>query len=438
MGPEFNDIAIPLGIALGLSLTVERILEFLKRILTTTVSFDDVKHLSDISKIHEKYMALAKLQKRDKRQRDADAAASASAEALINNKDNAERQKLIADLQKYAPDSELDEDMPSTAVATATATLPRPERIQREFLMQLFGFALGIILARFAELQLFSSFHIAGVSFSAPVDYLLTGLLIGGGSAPIHTLLQFISERKVTATPDQVQREETMSQHRQITKAAPVSETLDEHNPELAGLKAIQYYGGVDRDALQWVHLRKQNPNLIIYHHTTMRRSSSFDDVVNVIKSRTDSKGNHWLTGYNCVITEDGGIHPFCRWDRYGNHATGLNARSLGISFNGNFETDASIPFSNPDGRYGPPVPTDEQLDAGARVVALWCHLYDIPLDFSEHIIPHSQVSDKTCPGQNFPYEMFKKLVNRYHAAWSDGEAKEYIQAFAHKKYLMV
>lgn len=206
----------------------------------------------------------------------------------------------------------------------------------------------------------------------------------------------------------------------------------------MAKLREIHYSGGVDREKLEWVHVRKSNPSMIIYHHTAMKRSSSFEDVVNVIKSRTDSKGNHWITGYHCVITEDGGIHPFCRWDRSGNHATGLNDKSLGISFNGNFETDASVPFANFDGRFGPALPTNEQLDGGARIVALWCHLYEIPLNFKERIIPHSQVSDKTCPGRNFPTKMFEELVTSYYKVWASGEAKAYIDAFAHKPYVRV
>ena len=434
---EFNAIAVPLGIAMGLSLTVERVLEFLKRILTSTVSIDDVKHLSDIPKIHEKYIALGKLQRRDILQRNADAAAESVAEELIKTRDDAKKRELITQIQEFVSDSELDESMTSTSVSTAPATLPRSERVQREFLMQMFGFALGIILARFTELRLFNSFGVVG--FQSWVDYLLTGLLIGGGSAPVHTLLRFISERKVTAQTEAVNSDESIKPV-SVAKSREKVQTLvgSQESPELIKLKEIQYYGGVDRDKLEWVHIRKANPSIIIYHHTTMNRSSSFEDVVNVIKSRTDSKGNHWITGYNCVITEDGGIHPFCRWDRYGNHAAGLNARSLGLSFNGNFETNAAIPFSNPDGRYGPPMPTDEQLDAGARIVALWCHIYGIPLDFNERIIPHSQVSDKTCPGKNFPTEMFRDLVKKYHAAWAMVDAKSYIDAFSQKKYVKV
>jgi len=43
----------------------------------------------------------------------------------------------------------------------------------------------------------------------------------------------------------------------------------------------------------------------------------------------------------------------------------GFNRRSLGISFNGNFETNPNVPFSNPDSRYGPPRPMEPQLRAG-------------------------------------------------------------------------
>ena len=53
-------------------------------------------------------------------------------------------------------------------------------------------------------------------------------------------------------------------------------------------------------------------------------------------------KDKGWLTGYHCVVVKDGSIHPFCRWDRYGNHAKGHNLTSLGIAFNGNFETEIS------------------------------------------------------------------------------------------------
>jgi len=433
---SFSSIAIPLGIALGLSLTVERVLELLKKVLTSTVSLDDVKRLGDLPNIHSKYKKLSELQYRYRNVHDAENKASDLARKLIDAADE-ERDVLLKELDQYSAQSEINESLPSIAVSTAKATSPRPERVQREVILQLFGFAIGIVLARVMELRLLSSFGI--VTLQPWVDYLLTGLLIGGGSAPVHTILRFISKRKVTAKTDVVNSEEVKKVISDGKTVLTEKKSLDVGRIDrLSSLKEITYYGGVDKEILEWIHVRKNNPDMIVYHHTTLNRSSSFDDVVNVIKSRKDSKGNSWVTGYNCVITEHGGIHPFCRWDRYGNHAAGLNSRSLGLAFNGNFETTPSVPFSNPDGRYGPSVPTDEQLDSGARTVALWCHIYDIPLDFDKKIIPHRKISPKSCPGNNFPYSDFEALIRKYHAEWSSDKAQEYIKTFSNKKYLKV
>ena len=171
---------------------------------------------------------------------------------------------------------------------------------------------------------------------------------------------------------------------------------------------------------LESIHKRPQMPDSIFYHHTAMASQSTFGDVVRTIKNRTDKNGKHWVTGYHCVILSDGSISPFCRWDRYGNQVSGYNATSLGIAFNGNFETDPKIPFSNPDGRFGSPFPTEIQVNSGARVVALWALLYDIPLDFSKSIRPHCVVSNKTCPGSNFTDEQFKNMVTGFCTHWKN------------------
>ena len=91
------------------------------------------------------------------------------------------------------------------------------------------------------------------------------------------------------------------------------------------------------------------------------------------------------------------------------------------------------------DGRYGEPRPTDPQLRAGARVVALWTLLYPIPVDFAHTIIPHRQIASKACPGSNFPYDEFQRLVKFYRDGWDASvEAKARIAAFKLKPYLFV
>jgi len=195
----------------------------------------------------------------------------------------------------------------------------------------------------------------------------------------------------------------------------------------------VPYDGGVDVELLESVHRRVKNPDMIIFHHTAMNSKSKFQDVVQVIKDRG------WITGYNCVVLYDGSIHPFCRWDRYGNHAAGYNMRSLGLTFNGNFETDPKVPFSNPTGKMGPSRPSELQLKAGARVIALWAELYGIDLDWKNLIIPHNQVSSKTCPGSSFPYDEFRRYTEYYRQLWMKSDfAKEQIIAYKLKPYLFI
>jgi hypothetical protein len=67
--------------------------------------------------------------------------------------------------------------------------------------MQTIGCALGIISARFSQIGLFGSLiNLSGleVPIADWVDYLFTGILIGAGSGPVHTLIRFVSARKFT------------------------------------------------------------------------------------------------------------------------------------------------------------------------------------------------------------------------------------------------
>ena len=205
---------------------------------------------------------------------------------------------------------------------------------------------------------------------------------------------------------------------------------------QAGGWLDIAYKGGVDPDVLESIHLRGSDPDLIVYHHTAMNSSSTFDDVVRVIKSRKDSSDNAWVTGYNCVVTYDGAIRPFCRWDCYGNHAAGVNRRSLGIAFNGNFENNPNIPYSNANGRYGARQPSEEQLKSGARLIPLWTYLYEIDVDFDRSIIPHQAIAKKACPGSMFPNDELKRWVDLYRTRWQSAAVQNQIAAFKLKPFL--
>jgi hypothetical protein len=413
---KYDLFMVTLSTALGASLLVERILEFLKNIFEPAIGTKYRRMVPGFQEIDQKINDLEKLSKAGEQ------------------------------------DGEWDERYPKNTVLVEPATDPDDGTLVRAFILQLMGFALGILAAHYFGLRLFQALAGDSRSIAYWADYLLTGLLIGGGSGPVHVLIRLVTQSKVwipsgngVNASEETEDQENPSpgesspppapglviKRTEVTSSTPSGKIVDE--------LGIPYYGGVDREKLEWIHVRKENPNLIVYHHTAMEHSSTFEDVVRVIKSRTDSKGNHWVTGYNCVIMADGAIKPFCRWDRYGNHAEGYNMNSLGIAFNGNFETDPQVPFSNTDGRYGSHRPTEAQLKAGARVVGLWTFLYNIRLDFEKTIIAHKQISAKACPGSSFPYDEFKRWIEYYRKQWATSpEMMKGIEAFKLKPYLYV
>lgn len=450
----FSKVFVPLSVALGLSLMVERVLEFLKNVFERVLGPRRGRQAVDSAGAQEQAEAVIKTyevaaeegaaeeraESAVKKLQDLDAAQVNAAAGTVAPQtpgpDHEDKRKaLYAEIESAASISEVEERVPQATVLVQPATDPDLGWCVRGLTLQLLGFATGIVLAHYFHLRLFGAMSEAVLgpqTIGASTDYLLTGLLIGGGSGPIHELIQFISQRKVTVEATRIERAEA--------PPAPPSERSQVQAPkttvpelELAEWQDIPYEGGVDREKLEGVHKRLANPDLIVYHHTAMNRSSSFEDVVKVIHDRD------WLTGYHCVITEDGAIHWFCRWDRSGNHAAGYNRRSLGIAFNGNFELDSNVPFSNPDGRYGQAVPTEAQLQSGARVIALWALAYGIAPDFDSSIIPHGKISAKSCPGSNFPSDRLRALITRYCGLWqgSPGVMRR-IEAYRQKLYVNV
>ena len=447
----FESVIVPLTVALGLSLTVERILEFAQNVLEPLLKKKQGRQIPELARADRILGDLENSAKSDKALKENDAQAQTTAaervrlrEQLQKETDAAKRKEIkkkLAELTPVENQGEWDERVSEYTILVEPATDPSDSKTVKIIILQLLGFAVGIVLAHYSGIQLFNSIlNALGKStlISPSVDFLFTGLLIGGGSGPMHTLIRFVTHRRVEDLPKSEPAKMAETEVDTPKPQAPVVVKTPQENIPIDRLD-IAYAGGVDRNKLEWIHRREANPDTIVYHHTAMSSRSTFEDVVRVIKSRKDSQGNPWATGYNCVITADGVIHPFCRWDRYGNHAAGFNMRSLGISFNGNFETDPRVPFSNPDGRMGQPYPTEVQLKAGARVVTLWTFLYPIEVDFANSIIPHNQISSKTCPGTSFPYDEFKRWVEFYRSKWeASASIQEQIEEFKLKPYLYI
>jgi len=459
---ELSTVLTSLSVAAGLALGVERILEVLKHFMALDNGF-----------LHERERSDALARTRESINRATNAIHSATGnlpsdvvslvdgnttglsslahtstrgEATVNSSslsaiDSTTAGSATIDISSQtssagtalsAGDTESDERFPAPRIPVIAATIPPYFATAKSVFILLAAAGLGMIFSYIFDLRLLSVFLDGyGVIASDAVlsfDIVFTGIVIGGGSQPIHLLIRFLSERSVSLDRSDSGIQPRESSGADVGEATPVRDTS-------VSWRDIDYRGGVHPERLEKVHVRPANPNLIVYHHTAMASSKTFQDIVDefVVNKK-------WLTGYHCVIMPDGGIRPFCRWDRYGNHAKGLNARSLGIAFHGNFHTEPTDKYANADGRYGNQAPTDVQLRAGARVVALWVNLYEeIELDFDTAILAHREAMPEhtVCPGSNFPVATFQQLICDYHESWAGSDiAQQRIAAFKQLNYV--
>jgi hypothetical protein len=439
-----------LTLALGLSLTVERVLEFVNRVLNRFFFRGETPDRKARVSVEQQVDGLVARVVEDHQNR--------VAEELAETQTRLEREKdSLSPLEKAemamrlsrartldATKLEQAENFSEATMLVEPATPIPYEETSRKFWMQAFGTLMGIGLCFYSELGIFSKLfqYNFPLNLLDRIDQLFSGILIGAGSQPVHFLINYLTQRKIQSLKSDVGEAEPAAAATAKEEPVPAAivAPVERAVASMAAMPVaraseinVPYLGGVDRELLQYRHHREADPNLIVFHHTSMHSGTSFTDVVRIIKD----KG--WLTGYHCVVLKDGSIHAFCRWDRYGSHVLGHNRRSLGLALNGNFETDPRVHFANVNGRFGEPKPTDEQLHAAARVVALWCHLYGIPLNWQQSILPHRELTATRCPGSNFPVPEFRKLIQHYHAQWSGAvTVREELELYRQKPYLYV
>ncbi len=427
--PDVSLVITTLTVAAALALVVERVLEVLKHFrdednakiekdqVTKSAKFSVNEAKEIIEKLKSTLNAYKEAKKLDAlRDVKPHTTPALSPPPVIDQK---------ASSDEEPEDTEFERHDNVTIIPASTKSVGQT---QTALVLALFAAGLGIILAEIFNLKLISLFLNTSVPHWA--DITLTGIVIGGGSQPIHVLLRFLTTRKITTSEQATQPE--VEETKPETVAPPIQPAVMQKDDSY--WQPIVYNGGVKPESLEQYHLRSQEPDLIVYHHTAMSSSVPFQGIVDEFLV---NKG--WLTGYHCVIMADGTIKPFCRWDRYGNHAKGLNERSLGIAFHGNFHTLANDRYSNHDGRFGFQKPTAVQLDAGARIVALWVHLYpNIQLDFDMDILPHKTAmpGHTVCPGSNFPHTEFKDKVTFYYQKWENPQAQQQIALFKQKPFI--
>lgn len=173
-----------LTVASGLALVVERVLELVKQIvqLDHAVLPDRLQDQADnqlADAIQQARVALAQ--------------GEAGADPRV-----APGQSAVTQVQADASTTPI----PALGVQLEPVTRRDSERVSRVAFYQIFTLGFGILLAALFEVRLFDAFlsQIYPAFARLPLlDEVLTGVVIGGGSQPVHLLLRFLTERGLNA-----------------------------------------------------------------------------------------------------------------------------------------------------------------------------------------------------------------------------------------------
>ncbi len=308
---------------------------------------------------------------------------------------------------------------------------PREEqrrRIKKMLIMQSIGILTGITVCKLGNLGIF---HQLGLGTQALTwwDVALSGILISGGSEPIHQMINFLNDHS-----DQLK-----VRRLELENEQPTVETIEKKSgfPHLG----LEYHGGLDPKK-PGHGLRKVNPKFIVIHHSSTDSRASFEDIVRLErKERRNEKGTYVLDpSYHCVITIDGQYHNYCRWDSVGWHvARGSrvsNANSLGLCFVGKFNLTEEEKLNQRIVNLRRP--NEAQIETGAKVIALWRYLYDLG---EVNIIAHSRVKrgHTDCPGNNFPFDRIVAKSTQILNQWKEDKViRQELEQFKRLKYIYV
>ena len=141
------------------------------------------------------------------------------------------------------------------------------------------------------------------------------------------------------------------------------------------------------------------NPNMLIVHHLEAEGVNwTVEQIHNMHKNE-----NGWAgIGYHYYIRLDGSVYKGRPDNAIGSHCLGCNNNTLGISFEGNYDTRTEMPI--------------EQYNAWCELKAYLCNKYgNLP------VFGHREKGSSECPGANFP------LDNVKNASVSTSSGKAYV-----------
>lgn len=139
----------------------------------------------------------------------------------------------------------------------------------------------------------------------------------------------------------------------------------------------------ITEKAYKWKGALSSRPSTeyIILHH----RAASGD----VDSIHTTHLANGWTgIGYHFYVRKDGSVYRGRPINSIGAHCTGRNSNSVGICFEGNFQTETML---------------TAQLNSGRELIEYLKDLYP-----KAEIKRHSDFSATACPGTHFPFDEMK------------------------------
>jgi len=132
------------------------------------------------------------------------------------------------------------------------------------------------------------------------------------------------------------------------------------------------------------IHRDLRSTKYVVLHHSEVVGRHTVEDVHRWHLKRTTG-GKEWAgIGYHYFIDKDGEIFKGRPVWAVGSHVSGYNSISVGICFEGDFNKEMM---------------TAQQEEASIMLIALLSIAYD-----NAHVVKHSSLGNKDCPGKNFPY----------------------------------
>lgn len=130
---------------------------------------------------------------------------------------------------------------------------------------------------------------------------------------------------------------------------------------------------------------KRKTTNRCIFHHSA--GNGSVEQIHQI------HKNNGWSgIGYHLYVRTDGTIYQGRPINMIGAHASNNNYDSIGVCFEGNFETSNM---------------TDKQIEAGKEIVSYLKNKYK-----NIYFQKHKDVSSTACPGKNFKFDTIVENVS--------------------------